>query len=163
MIYAADVKKIAQTGFIAALYVVFTGVLAPVSFGAVQFRAAEVLNLCAFLNPVYGLGVVLGCFLSNLFFSEFGLIDVAVGTLCTGGAVFFITKTKSLLLASFMPVIFTLPVSAMIAYLSGGDFLPAFISAALTVAAGEFAVCVVAGYPLFKLLARRKGDFYGNT
>ena len=149
------IKTVAQAGVIAAFYVVFTGFFAPISFGAVQFRIAEILNLAAFLNPIYAYGVVLGCFISNALFSEFGLLDVVIGTLSTACAVFFITKTKSLLFASFMPVIFTLPVSAMLAYFAGGEFAAVFLPIAVSVAAGEFVVCVLLGYPLFKLLAPR--------
>lgn len=143
-----SVKMVTLAGLTAALYVVVTAFLAPLSFGDVQFRFAEVLNLMAFIHPVYAIGVTLGCFISNLLFSPFGLPDIIIGTLSTGLATFFAAKSKSLFKASLWPVVFTLPVSAEIAVLSN---LP-FLITALCVAAGELAVVTVVGYPLFKFV-----------
>jgi len=145
-------RFIAHAGLTAAAYVVITTVFMPVSFGAVQFRFAEALNLLAFISPVYAVGVTLGCFLSNMLFSEFGIADIIIGTVCTGLATFCITKTKSLFIASLWPSVFTLPVSLMITYFIAGNapFLPAFLTTAATVMIGEFAVVTALGYPLFR-------------
>jgi len=145
-----SVKLIAYAGMTAAAYTALTATILPLSFGAVQFRFAEMLNLLAFIDPVYAIGVTLGCFISNLMFSEFGLADVIIGTVCTGLATFCITKTKSLFAASLWPVLFTLPVAAMITYFAELPFYPGFFMTAATVMAGEFVVVTVVGYPLFR-------------
>jgi len=64
---------------IAALYVVVTGILVPISFGAWQFRVGEMLNHLAVFHKKYIVGIVAGVFISNLFFSEFGAYDLLFG------------------------------------------------------------------------------------
>ena len=146
-------RAIAHAGITAALYTAITAVLAPISFGPVQLRLAELLNLMAFFSPVYAVGVTLGCFFSNTLFSEFGLVDIVVGTACTGVATFLITKTKSLFIASLWPVLLTLPVAAYIAILLELPYIPT----ALSVMAGEFIVVVICGYPLFRVVKKYFG------
>lgn len=143
-----SVKMVALSGMTAAVYIAVTAFLAPLSFGDVQFRFSEILNLLAFIHPVYAIGVTVGCFMSNLLFSPFGLPDIIIGTLTTGLATLCITKTKSLFTASLWPVIFTIPVAAEIAILLE---LP-FLITALSVMAGEFVVVTVVGVPLFKFV-----------
>ena len=46
-----DIRFIASSAIIAALYVALTWVLAPISYGAIQFRISEVLLLLVFFNP----------------------------------------------------------------------------------------------------------------
>src|SRR5699024_488387 len=64
---------------IAALYVTVTGFIAPLSFGAYQFRIGEMLNHLVVFNKKYIPGIVGGVFLSNLLFSEFGGYDLIFG------------------------------------------------------------------------------------
>ena len=60
------VKKIVITGLVAAIYAALTLVIAPLSFGPIQFRISEIMVLLAFINPIYILGLTLGCLLANL-------------------------------------------------------------------------------------------------
>ncbi|GHU52210.1 membrane protein [Clostridia bacterium] len=143
-----SVKSIALAGVTAALYVVLTVGFAPLSFREVQFRFSEILNLLAFINPVYAIGVTLGCFISNVVSSPFGIVDWVVGTTMTGCAVFFITRTKNLFIASLLPVLFVIPVGVEIAALS---HIPLFLTV-LSVVVGEFAVVTLIGYPLFRFV-----------
>ena len=53
-------SKIVKVAFIAALYTVFTIILAPISYGPIQFRLSEVLVLFAFIDPIYIIGLTLG-------------------------------------------------------------------------------------------------------
>jgi len=142
-------RRISIAGAIAALYIVLTLGLSFMSFGSVQFRVSEILNLMAFLDPLYGAGVIVGCLVSNMF-SPLGLPDVVFGTLATAIAVFAIARTKSLLLAAFWPVLANTIVAVELYYIIG---LPLWYNI-ITVWIGEFAVAVCAGYPLFRLLAR---------
>lgn len=77
-----SVADIAKVAVIAALYVVVTTVLAAFSFGAVQVRLAEMLNLLAIYNKRYVIAVPLGVAISNLA-SPNGIIDVIWGSLST--------------------------------------------------------------------------------
>ena len=47
------VQRLARTAIIAALYAVITLALAPISYGAVQFRVSEIMVLLAFFDPFY--------------------------------------------------------------------------------------------------------------
>jgi uncharacterized membrane protein len=82
-------RAVVTTAVIAALYTVFTLALAPISYGPVQFRAAELLKPLALYNPIFALGFGLGNFFANLG-SPFGawdfiimpLVDIGAALLC---------------------------------------------------------------------------------
>lgn len=75
-------QSVAKTAVVAALYVAITLVLAPISFGAVQLRFAEMFNYLALYNKRYVWGVTLGVFLAN-FASPTWAFDVPIGSLST--------------------------------------------------------------------------------
>ncbi|WP_252899046.1 QueT transporter family protein [Secundilactobacillus odoratitofui] len=77
-----SVYDIARVAVIAALYVVITMVLAAFSFGPVQVRLAEMLNLLAIYNKRYVLAVPIGVALANLS-SPYGVVDIVWGSLST--------------------------------------------------------------------------------
>jgi uncharacterized membrane protein len=143
-------RRIAITGIIAALYTIMTVGLAWMSFESIQFRLAEILNLLAFIDPFYGIGVIIGCFLSNVIASTLGPIDWVVGTFATAVAVFGIAKTKNLFVASLCPVIANTLVSVELTYVFGSPLWYNLV----TVAIGEFVVVVCLGFPLFKVLVK---------
>ena len=142
-------KRIAITAVIAALYTVLTLGLSFMSYGSIQFRISEILNLMAFIDPIYGIGVIVGCFISNIF-SPLGLPDMIFGTLATALAIFAITRTKNLFVASLWPVFANTIVAIELTYIFPSPLWYNII----TVWIGEFVVVVCAGYPLFKLLMR---------
>ncbi len=67
MKFELTAKNITKIAIVAGVYVALTIFLAPISHGPIQFRVSEVLNLLVFINPIFGFGLVLGCFISNLF------------------------------------------------------------------------------------------------
>lgn len=142
-----DTKFLVKTAMVAALYAVCTMVIAPLSFGPVQFRFSEILVLLAFLDKDYILGLVLGCAIANLF-SPLGLVDVVVGSFATFLSVYMITKSKSLLIASLWPTINCIFIGAELYFLTNVPF----ILTTLQVALGEFVVVTLIGYPIFKLV-----------
>lgn len=144
-------RTIAVTGITAAVYVVATLAIAPLSFGAIQLRFSEIMVLLAFIDPLYGAGLILGCALSNLF-STVGLIDVIFGTLGTVVAVLGIIKSKSLFMATIWPTISMIVVTIGISIGAGLPYIPTLI----TVMLGEFAVVTCIGYPLFKTLMKNE-------
>lgn len=144
-----NIQYITRTGLIAAAYAAITYVFAFMSYGEIQFRLSEVLVLFAFIEPKYGLGLVLGCILANIG-SPLGIIDIGVGSFATLLAVIFIRwvrinlpyNRKSLILASFGPVVSNaLLVGMELNYL----FETPFILNALYVAIGEFVVVTLLG------------------
>lgn len=75
----SSTRVITINAIIAAFYVVATTTLAPISYGAMQFRLAEVMMLLPFYNRKFTYGIVIGCAISNIF-SPMGIVDILVGT-----------------------------------------------------------------------------------
>ena len=144
-------RVVAMTGITAALYVVATLAIQPLSYGAVQFRFSEVMVLLAFIDPFYSLGLIIGCAISNIF-STVGLIDVVFGTLGTVVAVAGITRCKNLFIATLWPTISMLIVTVGICLGTGLPYLPTLA----TVMFGEFVVVTCIGYPVFKVIMRNQ-------
>lgn len=144
-------KNIAITGITAAVYMVATWAIAPLSYGAVQFRFSELLVLLAFIDAGFAPGLILGCALANLF-SPLGLIDLVFGTAGTFCTMVCITRTKSLFLASLWPTVFCIFVGFELWIIEGLPLFPTTFS----VMFGEFIVVTVAGYPTFKTLLKNK-------
>jgi uncharacterized membrane protein len=141
-------KNLAKVAIVAALYVVLTVGLAPLSYGNIQFRVSEVLTLFAFINPMYIPGLVIGCIISNLF-SPLGIIDVVVGSFATFISLYCMTKTKNIFVASLFPVIFNgIFVGLELYYLFS---LPLLLTMA-QVAIGEFVVVSLCGVAMFKVM-----------
>ncbi len=143
-------KNIVTIGLVAAIYAVLTLVLAPMSYGPIQFRVSEVLNLLAFVNPIFAPGIVLGCFIANLF-SPLGMMDVIFGTTATLISVIMIVRSKKLWVASLWPVIFNgIIIGVELQY----AFQVPFLVGAFQVALGEFVVVTLLGVPLFSALLK---------
>ena len=150
------IRKTTMTGMIAAIYVVLTFVSSSFGFGAIQFRISEMLCLLPFLYPYTGVGVILGCLISNMLMSPFAL-DWVMGTAASLIAVFLTSKSKNVYLAAFWPVVVNgFFVSLLITFLSGGGNagLYAFYINFATVAVGEAVVCYLLGIPLVKLFEK---------
>ena len=73
---------ITRSAVVAAIYFALATALRPISFGPVQFRLSEALVLLPIFMPEAIIGVTLGCFLSNFFYSTM-LYDVIFGTIAT--------------------------------------------------------------------------------
>lgn len=80
--------KMVQIALIGALYTALTLAVAPISFGAIQFRISEALTLLPLFSPMGIWGVTFGCLFSNLLgfllgTNPIGLIDAFAGTSAT--------------------------------------------------------------------------------
>lgn len=132
----------------AALYVVLTILVQPISFGEIQFRLSEILMLLVFFNRKYSLSMIIGCLIANLW-SPYLLWDMIFGTMATALSCLFMTKSKTLILASIWPTVFNaIIVGLEIAILSK---IP-FIFCVATVGFGEFVVVTILGTIVFKTL-----------
>lgn len=146
-------SRITRTAIIAAIYCVLTLVLAPLSFGPIQFRFSEILVLLAILDPIYIIGLTVGCFLSNIF-GGFGLVDMIFGSLATllsVTATYYtynkINNKYNFILASLWPTIFNgVIIGWMLNVVAGLPLIPSMLS----VAFGEFVVVTVIGVPVIK-------------
>ena len=148
----SDFIRIAAT---AAIYVTLTLAIAPLSYGPVQLRLAEVMTLLCFFRKDYGYGLILGCAISNLF-SPLGMLDMIFGVASTIFAVVWIPRVKNLWIASLFPTISMVFIAWELKLLGSP-----FWFSLLTCSIGEFIAVTLLGVPLFLLL---KGNrFFRET
>ncbi|MBQ5544894.1 MAG: QueT transporter family protein [Clostridia bacterium] len=154
----------ANAGVIAALYTVLTLVLAPLSFGNIQFRASEALTLLPVFTPAAIPGLTIGCILSNAVgvatgSNIAGWIDVIFGSAATLMAA-LLSRWLRRMQWKGIPVLAIWPPVILNALIVGGELavvyeLP-FWLCALEVGAGELGVCVFLGIPLVLALRKTK-------
>ena len=159
-------RRIAVSALIAAIYAVITVTLAPLSYGAVQFRVSEALTVLPFLIPSSVWGLTVGCVLANLYTGS--VLDIVFGSLATllAGLVtaYFGKKgntVKNRLLGCLPPVLFNaVIVGAVLTWGYGfqefADPLKSYGFNALTVGLGELGVLYLIGYTLLRQLPRIK-------
>ena len=153
-------KYLARAAIIAAIYVILTYLAGiwNLAYGPVQFRFSEALTVLPFLFPEAVPGLFVGCIVSNLI-SPYGVLDLVVGSAATLIAALWTAKCGRRILAPLPPVVANaVLVGAMIAWYEAGfgaGFPAAFAYNALTVGAGELAVCYLLGLPLLKVLEGR--------
>ena len=149
-------EKIVKAGLIAAIYAVITIIIAPLGYGPIQFRISEVLVLLAFIDPVYTIGLTIGCLVANIF-GGYGILDIVFGTLATFISCKGIELTRkliekdniSLIVASLWPVVINgVIIGLMLAYITE---IPFYINMA-QVALSEFIIVTIIGVPVFKVL-----------
>ncbi|MBQ6818705.1 MAG: QueT transporter family protein [Clostridia bacterium] len=81
-----SLRRLTETGVIAALYVALTLLVAPLSYGAVQVRVSELLTVLPVFTAAAVPGLTVGCLLANLLGMSAGLTggwDVLFGTAAT--------------------------------------------------------------------------------
>ncbi|MDO4501332.1 MAG: QueT transporter family protein [Erysipelotrichaceae bacterium] len=159
-------KKMAMVCMIAAVYAAVSLVLAPISYGNIQCRVAEALNLVPILMPMSGWGVILGCFLTNFIgvingLNPLGMMDCLVGTFATAVAVYGVVKCKDIRfkgipwLSMLMPVIangIIIGIELGVVFFQDNLLIGTLISG-LEVAIGEL-VAMVLGLFLIKALEK---------
>ena len=158
--------RLATSAIIAAAYAVLTIVLAPISYGAVQFRVSEALTVLPFLMPSTAWGVFIGCVLANLYTGSvldivFGSLATLLAGLCTARFGKKGNSVKNRLLGCLMPVLFNAVIVG--AVLTWGYRIQEFPSPllsygfnALTVGLGEAGVLYLIGYTLLCQLPKLK-------
>ena len=153
-----NVKTMATSGVIAALYVAVTLMILPFGFTNVQFRVSEMFNHLVVFNKKYIFGIVLGVFIANLLMSELGPIDLVFGVgqsiIALSITIFsakFISGIYKRMIFNTIIFTFTMFIIAFeLNFVLGFPFLLTW----LTVAAGEFVVMAV-GIPIMAALNKR--------
>lgn len=156
-------RKLASAAVVGAAYAALTLVLAPISFGLVQFRVSEALCILPAFLPCTAWGLWVGCAIANLA-GGYGLPDIVFGSLATLGASLCMAALAKgrehplglgrAIAVCLMPVVWNGPiVGAVIAY-SSGAFWAALPINAVQIAAEEALVMYIVGLPLLKLLPR---------
>lgn len=143
--------KITRGAMIAGLYIVITYILAPISFGPLQFRAAEALTVLPILFPEAIPALFIGVLVSNIF-GGLGLVDIIGGSLVTLIAAYFTYYFRSSILAYLSPIFLNgILISIYLKALFG---LPYWLTA-IQIAASEAVVVFLIGYPLIQYLINR--------
>lgn len=75
-----NIRTMATSGVIAALYVAVSLIIAPFGFLLIQFRLSEIFNHLIVFNKKYIFGIVIGVFLTNLIISPIA-VDIFFGVL----------------------------------------------------------------------------------
>lgn len=164
-------RLLAVTGLIGGLYGALTLVLAPLSFGPVQCRAAEMLTILAAYTPAAIPGLTLGCVLSNLVGLSMGanvagVLDVVLGPLATGLAA-ALTYVLRRYRVGGLPLWSTLPPVVLNALIVGTELalvltpdltLVGWLTWVASVAAGQLIACVGGGLLLAGMLQKTGFD-----
>lgn len=148
-----SVEDLTRGGIIAALYVVLTYIFAPISFGSVQVRIAEMLTILPMFTPVAVPGLFLGCLLGNLLAGAI-LPDVIFGSLATliGAAGGYLLR-HSRWLVPIPAVIANMVIVPLVLRYGYGIDMP-LLPMALYVGAGEVVGCYILGELLATVLLR---------
>jgi uncharacterized membrane protein len=152
------VRFLVQAAIIGAAYAALTLVLAPLSYGVIQLRVSEALTVLPYFTPAAIPGLFVGCLVANVI-SPYGVVDMVCGSLATllaACATYMFRKRR--ILAPLFPVLFNaVIIGAMLYYAYGVNAsLPLNM---LWVGAGEMIVCYGAGYPLLRVLEKRRDIF----
>lgn len=150
------VREITLAALIAAVYAVLTLGLPLPPYAGIQLRVAEAMTVLPFLFPAATPGLVVGCFIVNLF-SPFPL-DLLFGTLATLLACLMTRRVPNRWLAPLPPVLCNaVIVGAEIAWYEvdfGSGFWTAYAYNAFTVGVGELIACVILGELLLTAMPR---------
>ncbi len=141
---------------IAALYAALTVVFAPISFGMMQVRIAEVLTILPMFTPAAVPGLFIGCIIANLFGGA-AVPDIIFGSIATLiGALGSRMLRKNRWLVPLPPIAAnTVIVPFVLRYAYGVEgALPVL---AMFVAAGEIISCYLLGELLISGLLHMNG------
>lgn len=158
-----DKKKIhylLEGSIIAAVYAILTYALMPISYGLIQVRVSEALNIMPYFTPAAVPGLFIGCLIANLLglaYSGLGWLDVILGSVATLIAAFFASRIRNKWLVPLPAVL----INAVIIGLELNIVFqaPIFLSM-LYIFIGQAIACYVIGMPLLLLLERYKKQIF---
>lgn len=165
---SGGLRRTTEAAMIAALYAAAALLLAPLSFGPLQLRAAEALTLLPVLFPSATAGLTVGCALSNAIGAAIGANPCGAADILFGSAATLLAALTARLLRRFTVTRARLPVlSALMPPLFNGLIvglelslvykLPFYLCAA-QVAGGELLVTLLLGLPLTAAVRRAVSD-----
>ncbi|MGB9521300.1 MAG: QueT transporter family protein [Anaerolineales bacterium] len=121
-------KDIVFMATIGALYAVLTLLIAPISYGPIQFRVSEFLKIFCLFNPFTALGIAIGDIMSAIlspFFGPWELIFMPITDILGGILAYFLYRwsgQKYLAMAVY-GLTTALSVAMMLSFLGVGGFL----------------------------------------
>ncbi len=148
-------KSLARAGVTGALYALLTIVLAPISYGPVQFRVSEALTVLPLIFPETAIGLTIGCLIANIF-SVNGPIDMVLGTFATLIASLLtvligkkVVKTVPKIILGILPPILINAIIVPFTFMTASDSFVVYLYNALTVLLGQAVVICVLGPLLY--------------
>lgn len=150
-----NIKFIAESAIIAALYAALTWIFSPISYVPIRFRISEILVLLVVLNPKYALSLILGCFIANTT-SSLGWYDMLFGTLATALAIIPMIFIRKMPIAALFPVISNAIIVPLELGLAFGMWKAGFWYNVWTVGLGEFVVLYFLGIPVMSAIAKNE-------
>lgn len=158
-----NVTFLTQAAMIAAIYVVLTFVFAPISFGEIQIRIAEILTILPVFTPAAIPGLFVGCLIGNITGGAL-LLDIIFGSIATLiGAVGTCRLRKLPHAVAVLPPILanTIIVPFVLRYTYGIVLPIPFLM--LTVGVGEIISCGILGCTLAAVLRRYRGRIFTSA
>ena len=153
-----NAKQITKLALVAAIYVVITLAVAPLSFGRMggfQVRISEAMTLLPFFwGEPAAIALWLGCMLAN-YIGGLGVIDIVLGSALTLVAGLLTARARNIYIAGVYPVLINAFGVAFILYYTLE--LPYWLSV-LQVGVGQFISVYVIGLLLVRILSRY--DFF---
>lgn len=155
-----NVSFLTQSAMIAAIYVVLTFVFAPISFGEVQIRIAEMLTVLPLFTPAAVPGLFIGCLIGNIMGGAL-LPDIVFGSMATliGAVGTYMLCRMPKGIALLPPVLANALVVPFVLRYAYGVNLP-IVFMMLTVGLGEVISCECLGCMLGSALNRVKGRIF---
>ena len=163
-------KTIAIAAVVGAAYAALTVGLAPISYGAIQFRVSEVLCILPYFIPSTAWGLFIGCAIANILGG--GVLDIVFGSLATLLAALvtaWLGKKEHTLgnsvLACLQPVVFNAVIVGAVVtavFTVEGEtvnpftHLGLYAATAASVGFGEAVVLLALGLPLMRWLPRQE-------
>lgn len=155
-----NVTFLTQAAMIAAIYVVLTLLFAPISFGEIQVRIAEVLTVLPIFTPAAIPGLFVGCLIGNITGGAL-LPDIIFGSLATliGAAGTYYLRKTNRVIAVLPPILANIIIVPFVLRYAYGVVLPIpFLM--LTVGVGEVVSCGLLGCILASVLGRYRGRIF---
>ena len=147
---------LAQGAIIAAMYVALTLIFAPISYGAVQVRVAEVLTILPLFTSAAIPGLFIGCLIANIMGGAV-VLDVIFGSLATliGAALGYLLRFNRWLVPIPAIVSNTVIIPLVLKYGYGID-MPIWMMM-IYLFIGEAIGCYALGEGFASVLLKRKG------
>lgn len=158
-----EVLRLTQGAAIAALYVVLTLIFAPISFGPVQLRIAEMLTILPLFTSAAVPGLFIGCLLANLLGGAV-IWDVIFGSIATLIGAWLGRKLRGNRWLVPVPAIISnaVIVPFVLKYGYGFTEIPLYLMA-IYVAAGEIVGCFFLGEFLGSILLSYRNNIFRNN
>lgn len=154
--------QVAMGAAIAALYVVLTLIFAPISFGAVQVRIAEILTILPLFTPAAIPGLFVGCILGNMIGGAI-VWDIVFGSIATLlGAIFGYMLRKNRWLVPIPAVIANSVIVPLVLRYGYGIDTPIWLLV-IYIFIGEVIGCYILGEVLATVLLRYPKLFRQNS